>query len=220
MRLKISRTEGIRLYVSKRRYIKVHNVLLLLGGLFLAIFIGVNAYRGFTYSCSCADTITAREANNTVVEETNSSEEVTEQVSTEITLGEQEPEEKAEQKAEEKTEQELEKRATEAEKTEVIYDGVCAQYYDMVDKYDWDTEIMLAIMYAESNCRANLDNTGLNKDGSVDYGLFQINSIHGYDKNDLMDPAFNIDVAYKIYKSQGLRAWSVYNSGKYLNYIS
>lgn len=191
MRLKISRKKGIRLYINNRRYIKVHNILMLLGGITLGVFLVVNTIQNLTHECKHVE-----ESIEIVFQEfpEQASEKVEEVVAVE--------------------EVEIE------EPVKPAYTGVCSQYYDMVDKYDWDTETMLAIMYAESSCRPNLDNTGLNKNGSVDYGLFQINSIHGYDKNDLMDPEFNISVAYKIYKSQGLRAWSVYNSGKYLQYLN
>ena len=42
----------------------------------------------------------------------------------------------------------------------------------------------------------------------------QINSIHGIDPATLIDPTVNIQAAYRVYQSQGLRAWSVYNSFK------
>ena len=190
MRLRIGRKTGIRLYYNRKSYIKVHNVLLFLLVIGLVIFIGVNFYKGLTHKCKCEET---------VIKTTLAENKIVESVEDEKTK---------------------EEPVTTTEEPKKEYTGVCAQYYDMVDKYDWDTEVMLAIMYAESNCRPNLDNSGLNKNGSVDYGLFQINSVHGYSKEDLMDPEFNIKVAYKIYKSQGLKAWSVYKSGKYLQYLN
>lgn len=78
---------------------------------------------------------------------------------------------------------------------------------------------MLAIMRAESGCNPLADNTGLNRDGTVDRGLFQINSIHGYPARTLFDPSQNIQIAYKIWRSQGYRAWSAYNSGAYLKFL-
>lgn len=190
MRLSISRKRGIRLFISKTRYIKVHNVLLLLALVCLSIFVVVGAFKGLIHECKCSK----RENVELVfVESANNTEE--DPVGGPI----EEP--------------------VQEETVKEVYTGVCAYYYDMVDKYDWDTETMLAIMYAESTCIPTADNTGLNKNGSVDYGLFQINSIHGYDKEDLMDPEFNIEAAYRIYKMQGLKAWSVYKSGKYLQYL-
>lgn len=108
---------------------------------------------------------------------------------------------------------------------EFQYNGVCAEYYDLVAQYDWDTNIALAIMKAESGCNPNADNTGLNYDGSYDLGLMQVNSIHGYNDNDLFNPEFNVQVAYKIYQNRmswdscGWNAWSTYNNGSYLKYL-
>lgn len=196
MRLKINH-RGIRLYYRKRKCIKVHNILLLL----LIIFGSVWTVKAFIkISNSTEHYLETAYIGSSDVELDNDT--FLESEATELEV----------------IEPSIEEAVIEPE--EPKYEGVCAQYYDMVDQYDWDTEIMLAIMYAESSCRPNLDNTGLNKNGSVDYGLFQINSIHGHNPEDLMDPEYNIKAAYKIYKSQGLRAWSVYNSGRYLKYLS
>jgi len=42
-----------------------------------------------------------------------------------------------------------------------------------------------------------------NGNGTYDYGLFQINSIHGYTKEQLADYKFNTRVAYKLFKASG-----------------
>ena len=42
-----------------------------------------------------------------------------------------------------------------------------------------------------------------NGNGSWDFGLYQINSIHGYTQDQLADYKFNTRVAYKIYKNAG-----------------
>lgn len=78
-------------------------------------------------------------------------------------------------------------------------------------------EIMLAIAKAESGLRA--DATNRNSNGSTDTGIFQINSIHGYEAQKLTDVAFNIQCAKEILKKQGLTAWSVYNNGKYKDFL-
>lgn len=78
---------------------------------------------------------------------------------------------------------------------------------------------MLAIMRAESRCNPNADNTGLNKDGSVDIGLLQINSIHGYSKAQMINPYENIKAGYRIWKRQGYKAWSAYNNGAYAKFL-
>jgi hypothetical protein len=48
-----------------------------------------------------------------------------------------------------------------------------------------------------------------------DYGLMQINSVHGYDPARLADPDFNMSVARKIYDLQGWNAWTTYKFGTY-----
>jgi lysozyme-related protein Hpa2 len=77
---------------------------------------------------------------------------------------------------------------------------------------------------AESHGRAWIDNAGLNRDGSTDYGLMQINSIHadmvGGDLESLRNPAVNIRVAYSLsHQGSNWTAWSAYNSGAYREYL-
>lgn len=99
-----------------------------------------------------------------------------------------------------------------------------------VNGYGWDTRIAYAVCMAESGGIASKDNAGLNYDGSVDYGLMQVNSIHagmvGGDVEQLRDPQTNIRVAYAVYQGSlertgdGWKAWSAYNNGKYLNFLN
>lgn len=80
--------------------------------------------------------------------------------------------------------------------------------------------IMAAIAEAESS--GNPDATHVNSNGSTDYGLWQINSVHANllaGKN-WHDPAANAQMAYAIYQQQGLSAWSTYTSGAYKRYTS
>ena len=53
---------------------------------------------------------------------------------------------------------------------------------------------------------------GHNTNGSVDTGLWQINSIHGIPTSQLMDPQANANAAFKIWKDAGnsWRPWSTY----------
>lgn len=77
---------------------------------------------------------------------------------------------------------------------------------------------MVAISKAESGWNTTAVNTG-NSNGSVDRGLFQINSVHGFDANRLVNDAkYNTQCAKDVYDRQGLGAWSVYNSGKWRAY--
>lgn len=87
----------------------------------------------------------------------------------------------------------------------------CDRYRAYFAKYNWNTQLMMAICQAESNGDPNAVSP-LNYDGLRDYGLMQI---HG---EAIFDPAANIYRAYQKYTNQGLRAWSTYTNGKYLAY--
>lgn len=75
--------------------------------------------------------------------------------------------------------------------------------------------LMAQVAQAESGGNAKLNNAGLNADGSVDYGLWQINSIHGKPVSGMLNPIQNAFYAREILNSQGIGAWSAYNNGRY-----
>ena len=56
--------------------------------------------------------------------------------------------------------------------------------------------------------------TNLNRNGTQDTGLFQINDIWlspcGLTREALLDPAANAKCALRVWKQQGLRAWTAY----------
>lgn len=65
------------------------------------------------------------------------------------------------------------------------------------------------------NHSLNPNAKGMNKNGTSDVGIFQVNSIHGVPETYLKDWRTNVDVAYQIYKNSGWNAWScvtMYNS--------
>ena len=97
--------------------------------------------------------------------------------------------------------------------------GGCEQFRNIVEKYDWDTNTILAIMQAESGCNPTADNSGLNQNGTVDIGLLQINSIHGFSKAELTNPARNIAIAHQIWQKQDYKAWSAFNNKSYLKFL-
>lgn len=77
---------------------------------------------------------------------------------------------------------------------------------------------------AESGGKAAIDNAGTNTDGSVDYGLMQVNSIHadmvGGDLESLRNPQVNVRVAYSLsHQGNDWTAWSAYNNGKYRKFL-
>ena len=101
---------------------------------------------------------------------------------------------------------------------------VLPQDCSAVNAYDWDTRTAYAICMAESGGVANKDNAGLNRDGSVDYGLMQINSVHADmvagNLESLRNPQTNIKIAYSLsHHGTDWTAWSTYNNGKYLQWL-
>lgn len=99
--------------------------------------------------------------------------------------------------------------------------GNCEQYRSKIAQYPWDVRTAMAIMEAESTCRYWA--LGHNTNGTSDGGLFQINSSHCphlINCDERVDPDKNIAVAYKLYAGRGgWGDWSVYNSGKYRQYL-
>lgn len=94
-------------------------------------------------------------------------------------------------------------------------------------KYPNEIHTALAIISAESDF--NPKNSYHNKNGSTDYGIFQINTVHLSDRGlaipgnnnsekiqSLLNPGINIDIAFKLFvRRKGWRDWSTYNDGKY-----
>lgn len=84
-----------------------------------------------------------------------------------------------------------------------------------------EVPIFMAIAKAESGWNPRAFN-GSNRNGSTDAGLFQINSVHrgnSWYPTDVNDPLQSAKAAYAIYKMQGLKAWTVYNSGAYRQFL-
>lgn len=88
-----------------------------------------------------------------------------------------------------------------------------------------EARIMRAISLAESKGKQTAINKG-NKNGSIDSGFFQVNTIHkkkGETESQFItrmhDLEENFKEARRILDTQGLTAWSVYNNKKYLSYI-
>ena len=58
------------------------------------------------------------------------------------------------------------------------------------------------------NHRLNPNAQNWNSDGSIDTGIFQVNSIHGVNANYLKDWRVNVDVAHQIYLGSSWNAWT------------
>ena len=92
---------------------------------------------------------------------------------------------------------------------EVVWDE--EQIKEKIDEVFPDAPVMREIARCESQFVADAENTTLNKDGSTDGGVFQLNSIHdaelerlGFDK---WEPEDNIAFARILYERNGLRDW-------------
>lgn len=102
----------------------------------------------------------------------------------------------------------------------------CEHYVQLVSQYDWDVATMLAIAKAESGCRpaAKGDTTLTYEQNGRIYGysvgLFQVRVLPGRESCDSFDPQVNVDCAYRIYKSQGYNAWTVYKKGTYKKFLT
>ncbi len=73
-------------------------------------------------------------------------------------------------------------------------------------------DTMIAIAKAESKLKA--DAVNVNRNGTKDCGIFQINEIHGYDCEWLKIPENNLKAGRAVYDKQGLTAWVTYNYAK------
>jgi hypothetical protein len=90
-------------------------------------------------------------------------------------------------------------------------------------KFGPDCRIALAIQRAE-NPQGKCEIYHYNSDGTLDWGYFQINTVHltrqGLNLRDLLDCKANIDFAYNLYREkQGFTPWSTYNSGVYRRFL-
>lgn len=81
--------------------------------------------------------------------------------------------------------------------------------------------VAVAISLAESS--GNESATNHNTNGSTDYGLWQINSVHPdvLSTGQWSNGADNAKMAHMVYEQSGgsFRPWSTYNSGAYLIYM-
>jgi hypothetical protein len=81
----------------------------------------------------------------------------------------------------------------------------------------------LAIQRAE-NPQGKCEIYHYNSDGTLDWGYFQINTVHlkrpGLNLRDLLDCKANIDFAYQLYLEKGgFTPWSTFNNGLYRRFL-
>jgi hypothetical protein len=90
-------------------------------------------------------------------------------------------------------------------------------------KFGANCRVALAIQRAE-NPQGKCEIYHYNTDGTLDWGYFQINTVHlkrpGLNLRDLLDCKANIDFAYQLYEERhGFTPWSTYNSGLYRKFL-
>jgi len=90
------------------------------------------------------------------------------------------------------------------------------------NKFGAACSVALAVQRAE-NPRGACEIYHYNSDGTLDWGYFQINTVHlkraGVNLRDLLDCKANIDFAYQLYTERGFQPWTTYNSGAYRQYL-
>ena len=89
-------------------------------------------------------------------------------------------------------------------------------------KFGSACRVALAIQRAE-NPKGACEIYHYNSDGTLDWGYFQINTVHlqrpGLNLRSLLDCKANIDFAYVLYQERGFTPWTTYNSGAYMKFL-
>src|SRR3954454_14251236 len=91
-------------------------------------------------------------------------------------------------------------------------------------KFGPECRVALAIQRAE-NPQGKCEIYHYNSDGTLDWGYFQINTVHlkrpGLNLRDLLDCRANIDFAYRLYtENHGFTPWSTFKSGAYRRFMN
>jgi hypothetical protein len=85
----------------------------------------------------------------------------------------------------------------------------------------FDCKTALAVFTAESGLRE--DAIHPNNNGTVDFGIGQINSIHfkrpGCSLKEVVDQYKNVDCAFSIWREQGWTPWVAFNNGNFKTHL-
>jgi len=93
----------------------------------------------------------------------------------------------------------------------------CENYRQLINQYDWNVDVALQVMRAESGCNPSAvgDNRVIGGIFAPSCGLFQVRTLQGRPScEQLQNPATNIEWAFKLYRASGWKPWSVCNIGK------
>jgi len=86
-----------------------------------------------------------------------------------------------------------------------------------------DNELATATAVALAESGGETTATNRNTNGSVDYGLWQINTVHGslLSQGDKFNPADNAKMAYTVWSRAGNKwsPWSAYNNQRYRTFL-
>ena len=100
--------------------------------------------------------------------------------------------------------------------------GLTAYQQYACNKFGAACRVALAVQRAE-NPRGACEIYHYNSDGTLDWGYFQINTVHlkraGVNLRDLLDCKANIDIAYVLYQERGFEPWTTYTSGAYQKFL-
>ncbi len=90
------------------------------------------------------------------------------------------------------------------------------------NKFGSACRVALAVQRAE-NPRGECEIYHYNTDGTLDWGYFQINTVHlkrpGVNLRGLLDCKANIDFAYQLYTERGFEPWTTYRDGTYQKFL-
>lgn len=84
-----------------------------------------------------------------------------------------------------------------------------------------DQALVIALAIAQAESGFNTEAIDHDSNGSTDYGLWQINSIHGFNSSSLLNsPLYNAQAAYKVSGGgSNWKPWTTYTSGAYLKFM-
>lgn len=82
-----------------------------------------------------------------------------------------------------------------------------------------DLHTAVAVSFAENRSHDRMA-VHKNSDGSEDVGLWQINSVHGFTRQEMFDAQANANAAYKIWSDAGdFGPWTTYTNKTYLAFL-